>query len=51
MPQMAPINWLTLMLIFSVILVIAGILNYSLQLFSPKIDIVNKINSLKTWKW
>nr|AZQ21155.1 ATP synthase F0 subunit 8 [Rhaetus westwoodii] len=51
MPQMAPINWLTLMTIFSVILIIVSILNYSLQYFSPSIHEARKIDSLKNWKW
>nr|AGW80439.1 ATP synthase subunit 8 [Prosopocoilus astacoides blanchardi] len=51
MPQMAPINWLTLLLVFSTILIIASILNYTLQFSLPKSILSEKINSLKNWKW
>nr|YP_009935547.1 ATP synthase F0 subunit 8 [Prosopocoilus astacoides]QNS37126.1 ATP synthase F0 subunit 8 [Prosopocoilus astacoides]UTM10017.1 ATP synthase F0 subunit 8 [Prosopocoilus astacoides castaneus] len=51
MPQMAPINWLTLLLVFSSILIIASILNYTLQFIFPKSALSEKLNSLKNWKW
>nr|YP_009709680.1 ATP synthase F0 subunit 8 [Dorcus tenuihirsutus]QEX51699.1 ATP synthase F0 subunit 8 [Dorcus tenuihirsutus] len=51
MPQMAPLNWLTLMLLFSVILIIVSIINYTIFSQSPKSLFFDKIQSLKTWKW
>nr|YP_010446923.1 ATP synthase F0 subunit 8 [Prosopocoilus laterotarsus]QNS37139.1 ATP synthase F0 subunit 8 [Prosopocoilus laterotarsus maedaorum]UTM10030.1 ATP synthase F0 subunit 8 [Prosopocoilus laterotarsus] len=51
MPQMAPINWLTLMIVFSGILIIISIINYSFKLSLPKSLFSQKIDSLKTWKW
>nr|AKR07164.1 ATP synthase F0 subunit 8 [Pseudorhaetus sinicus] len=51
MPQMAPINWLSLLMIFSIILVIVSILNYSLQYLFPSNYMTNKIHNLKNWKW
>nr|UFK32126.1 ATP synthase F0 subunit 8 [Pseudorhaetus sinicus] len=51
MPQMAPINWLSLLMIFSIILVIVSILNYSIQYLIPSGYMTNKIHNLKNWKW
>nr|YP_009504399.1 ATP synthase F0 subunit 8 [Macrodorcas seguyi]AWX65989.1 ATP synthase F0 subunit 8 [Macrodorcas seguyi]QDH52450.1 ATP synthase F0 subunit 8 [Macrodorcas seguyi] len=51
MPQMSPMNWLPLMLIFSAILIFIGIINYSILKQSPKNFLIQKIDSFKTWKW
>nr|YP_010954761.1 ATP synthase F0 subunit 8 [Falcicornis taibaishanensis]WMW30146.1 ATP synthase F0 subunit 8 [Falcicornis taibaishanensis] len=51
MPQMAPLNWLSLMLMFSIILVFISIINYTIFNQNPKNIILTKINSMKTWKW
>nr|YP_009860552.1 ATP synthase F0 subunit 8 [Kirchnerius guangxii]QKD75002.1 ATP synthase F0 subunit 8 [Kirchnerius guangxii] len=51
MPQMAPMNWLILMIFFSVILIIVSILNYSIFSRFPKNFLFNKLQSIKTWKW
>nr|YP_009679968.1 ATP synthase F0 subunit 8 [Serrognathus platymelus]QDH52463.1 ATP synthase F0 subunit 8 [Serrognathus platymelus] len=51
MPQMAPLNWLTLMIIFSLILIMMTILNYSILHKTPKSLLINKLQSNKTWKW
>nr|YP_010392981.1 ATP synthase F0 subunit 8 [Tipula aestiva]UPX88782.1 ATP synthase F0 subunit 8 [Tipula aestiva] len=53
MPQMAPINWLLLFIIFSITLIIFNILNYfsflpnNPNLFQPK----KKMNTSLNWKW
>nr|AMW67894.1 ATP synthase F0 subunit 8 [Heterosmylus sp. YW-2016] len=52
MPQMAPINWLTLFLYFSVIYVLFNCLNYFILTYkapTPK-KMMFSINSLN-WKW
>nr|AET13007.1 ATP synthase F0 subunit 8 [Tipula abdominalis] len=53
MPQMAPINWLLLFIIFSITLIIFNTLNYFSFLPSqPKsIHSEKKINSPLNWKW
>nr|YP_009158969.1 ATP synthase F0 subunit 8 [Prosopocoilus gracilis]AFQ62189.1 ATP synthase F0 subunit 8 [Cheironitis sp. MJTNT-2012]AKN01388.1 ATP synthase F0 subunit 8 [Prosopocoilus gracilis] len=51
MPQMAPLNWLTLMILFSIILIVASIINYSILSQNPKSLLISKIWSSKTWKW
>nr|YP_010954735.1 ATP synthase F0 subunit 8 [Dorcus tanakai]WMW30120.1 ATP synthase F0 subunit 8 [Dorcus tanakai] len=51
MPQMAPLNWLTLMTLFSIILIFISIINYTIFSQMPKNYFLNKIQSFKTWKW
>nr|YP_010155422.1 ATP synthase F0 subunit 8 [Dicraeus orientalis]QQX44915.1 ATP synthase F0 subunit 8 [Dicraeus orientalis] len=53
MPQMAPINWLFLFIMFSVIFLLFNVMNYySILPSSPKLNEKNelKTNSLN-WKW
>nr|YP_010335515.1 ATP synthase F0 subunit 8 [Hexagenia rigida]UNH92446.1 ATP synthase F0 subunit 8 [Hexagenia rigida] len=54
MPQMAPISWLTLFLVFSLTLILFGILNY--YLFTPNSpSSLNEKTQIKTnplnWPW
>nr|YP_010865984.1 ATP synthase F0 subunit 8 [Panorpa fulvastra]WGT92269.1 ATP synthase F0 subunit 8 [Panorpa fulvastra] len=53
MPQMAPINWLSLFIMFSMTLLLFNIMNY--YSYTPKpnnVKEVNKISSLSSnWKW
>nr|YP_009677005.1 ATP synthase F0 subunit 8 [Dorcus hansi]QDH81666.1 ATP synthase F0 subunit 8 [Dorcus hansi] len=51
MPQMAPLNWLTLMVLFSIILIFISIINYSVYSQTSKNLILNKSFSTKAWKW
>nr|AYR05331.1 ATP synthase F0 subunit 8 [Coleoptera sp. ACP-2013] len=52
MPQMAPMNWLTLFIYFTIIFIIFNSLNYFMSLKSNKslFSKSNKKNSLN-WKW
>nr|ATN41232.1 ATP synthase F0 subunit 8 [Endopterygota sp. 24 LC-2017] len=53
MPQMAPIGWLTLFVIFSITFILFSMMNYySILPFSPKSQDKKfiKSNSLN-WKW
>nr|YP_010713095.1 ATP synthase F0 subunit 8 [Meromyza saltatrix]WDA93961.1 ATP synthase F0 subunit 8 [Meromyza saltatrix] len=53
MPQMAPINWLFLFLMFSMIFLLFNMMNYySIIPSSPKLNLLKmmKTNSLN-WKW
>nr|YP_010239115.1 ATP synthase F0 subunit 8 [Miltogramma oestracea]QTF74375.1 ATP synthase F0 subunit 8 [Miltogramma oestracea] len=53
MPQMAPINWLTLFIIFSITFMIFNMMNFYLFKPSmPKSYMINKINpNSLNWKW
>nr|YP_010954722.1 ATP synthase F0 subunit 8 [Dorcus rectus]WMW30107.1 ATP synthase F0 subunit 8 [Dorcus rectus] len=51
MPQMAPLNWLPLMLMFTVILIIISIINYFITNQYPKNLLLSKVSLLKSWKW
>nr|YP_010238574.1 ATP synthase F0 subunit 8 [Cephenemyia stimulator]QTE20631.1 ATP synthase F0 subunit 8 [Cephenemyia stimulator] len=53
MPQMSPINWLSLFIIFSITFVIFNMMNY-FNFFpsTPKSHFPkNKINNSMNWKW
>nr|AWN56082.1 ATP synthase F0 subunit 8 [Anthicidae sp. DPP-2018] len=51
MPQMAPLNWLTLMIYFILILMIISSLNYFSFLYTPKKSIIKKSKFQINWKW
>nr|AYN50364.1 ATP synthase F0 subunit 8 [Litostylus pudens] len=51
MPQMAPINWLSLYFIFIVIFLIFIIINYYSFSYSSKITIPSSKKILLNWKW
>nr|YP_010954774.1 ATP synthase F0 subunit 8 [Hemisodorcus arrowi]WMW30159.1 ATP synthase F0 subunit 8 [Hemisodorcus arrowi] len=51
MPQMAPLNWLPLMLLFSMILIMISIMNFSIFSQSPKNYFLSKTYASKIWKW
>nr|AGC81798.1 ATP synthase F0 subunit 8 [Cordulia aenea] len=52
-PQMAPMSWTILFLLFSLMLIMINTLNY--YLFSPKISLQESTKkmtiSTKSWKW
>uniref|UniRef100_UPI0030FDFCF1 ATP synthase F0 subunit 8 n=1 Tax=Neopanorpa brisi TaxID=3135612 RepID=UPI0030FDFCF1 len=53
MPQMAPINWLSLFIMFSIILLLFNVMNY--YSFNPKLPNSKEINNISfkslNWKW
>nr|AYU71310.1 ATP synthase F0 subunit 8 [Agrilinae sp. 1 ACP-2013] len=52
MPQMAPMSWLTLFMIFSITFMIFSALNYYSVLYQPFIKKVKKTLTKKIdWKW
>nr|QLY89931.1 ATP synthase F0 subunit 8 [Clusiodes albimanus] len=53
MPQMAPISWLLLFIMFSLIFILFNIMNYySFFTLSPKSSMVSKnMTPSLTWKW
>nr|YP_010693012.1 ATP synthase F0 subunit 8 [Rhagoletis batava]WCB98141.1 ATP synthase F0 subunit 8 [Rhagoletis batava]WCB98154.1 ATP synthase F0 subunit 8 [Rhagoletis batava]WCB98167.1 ATP synthase F0 subunit 8 [Rhagoletis batava] len=52
MPQMAPISWLSLFIIFSINLILFSMMNYySMIPKSPKSQISQKSFESLNWKW
>nr|QUB07062.1 ATP synthase F0 subunit 8 [Lilioceris yunnana] len=52
MPQMAPLNWIMLMIYFIMILLMFNYMNYFIFLYIPKIKNLQKMNfKLINWKW
>nr|QLY90334.1 ATP synthase F0 subunit 8 [Pollenia rudis] len=53
MPQMAPIGWLSLFIIFSITFMIFNMMNYfSYFPFMPKSNLISKKETLSiNWKW
>nr|QXG82688.1 ATP synthase F0 subunit 8 [Chrysomelidae sp. SOIL MMG Contig15] len=51
MPQMAPINWLTLFCLFSIYMLIFSSMNYFFFLKSPKKSLTTKSKSQQNWSW
>nr|AML26052.1 ATP synthase F0 subunit 8 [Staphylinidae sp. BMNH 1274251] len=51
MPQMAPMNWLVLFMMFIMIFMIFNSLNYFCFLYSPKSSTFKMKKSKVSWKW
>nr|QWB85641.1 ATP synthase F0 subunit 8 [Tragosoma depsarium] len=51
MPQMAPLNWLTLFVYFSFILIIFNVMNFFSFNYSIEKSKLFKVKSLFNWKW
>nr|YP_010715728.1 ATP synthase F0 subunit 8 [Hermya beelzebul]WDE73955.1 ATP synthase F0 subunit 8 [Hermya beelzebul] len=54
MPQMAPIAWLSLFIMFSIIFMIFNMMNYySYNTFLPKLNSNKKLMMISSlnWKW
>nr|APX39381.1 ATP synthase F0 subunit 8 [Longitarsus luridus] len=51
MPQMMPLNWLTLMFFFITIFYLFNNLNFFNFLYSPKKSSISKIKINLNWKW
>nr|ATN23494.1 ATP synthase F0 subunit 8 [Lema sp. EMHAU-15071010] len=51
MPQMAPLNWISLMIYFIIMFYTFNIINYYINMYASKKSFM-KINNLKlNWKW
>nr|YP_009924921.1 ATP synthase F0 subunit 8 [Osmylus fulvicephalus]QNH69893.1 ATP synthase F0 subunit 8 [Osmylus fulvicephalus] len=52
MPQMAPINWLTLFIYFTSVMFLFSVMNYFIVYYAPPVSksMFYSTNSL-TWKW
>uniref|UniRef100_A0A977JP02 ATP synthase complex subunit 8 n=1 Tax=Coccotorus chaoi TaxID=2978103 RepID=A0A977JP02_9CUCU len=51
MPQMAPINWLSLYFYFLILFLMVIIMNYFLYLNMPKIKMKTNPPLKNNWKW
>nr|ALO76959.1 ATP synthase F0 subunit 8 [Scraptia sp. SCR03] len=51
MPQMSPLNWLTLMIFFIMIFILFNNLNYFNFLYKNKSSSLSKKFSSYNWKW
>nr|QZJ45823.1 ATP synthase F0 subunit 8 [Holotrichia parallela] len=51
MPQMAPLSWLSLFIMFSLIFLMFNSMNYFTMTYSPKINLIKKTFNLTNWKW
>nr|AML26406.1 ATP synthase F0 subunit 8 [Staphylinidae sp. BMNH 1274637] len=51
MPQMAPMNWLSLFIFFIVIFFMFNSLNYFCFLYQPKTFSLKKKHTQINWKW
>nr|QCX31977.1 ATP synthase F0 subunit 8 [Amphimallon solstitiale] len=51
MPQMAPLNWLSLFINFSIILLVFNSMNYFLFMYPIKSLTFNKTKNSINWKW
>nr|YP_009707845.1 ATP synthase F0 subunit 8 [Harpalus sinicus]QEU52723.1 ATP synthase F0 subunit 8 [Harpalus sinicus] len=53
MPQMAPMNWLFLYLMFTIIFLLFNFLNYYMFLIKNNNNMIknNYINKILEWKW
>nr|AQD17653.1 ATP synthase F0 subunit 8 [Oryzaephilus surinamensis]QCP68862.1 ATP synthase F0 subunit 8 [Oryzaephilus surinamensis]UNH68019.1 ATP synthase F0 subunit 8 [Oryzaephilus surinamensis] len=50
MPQMAPLNWLTLMIMFTFIIMLTNCMNFYIFKYQPiKMSSLKKSNM--SWKW
>nr|ARH54932.1 ATP synthase F0 subunit 8 [Cis micans] len=51
MPQMSPLNWLTLMIMFILSLKLFINMNYFTTLYQPKQSMKKNFLIKKNWKW
>nr|QVM79104.1 ATP synthase F0 subunit 8 [Oxypeltus quadrispinosus]QVM79117.1 ATP synthase F0 subunit 8 [Oxypeltus quadrispinosus] len=51
MPQMAPMSWMTLYMIFSLIFILYNLNNYFCFLYKMKYQQMKKSNIHINWKW
>nr|YP_009692283.1 ATP synthase subunit 8 [Anthonomus rubi]QED56503.1 ATP synthase subunit 8 [Anthonomus rubi]QED56516.1 ATP synthase subunit 8 [Anthonomus rubi]QED56528.1 ATP synthase subunit 8 [Anthonomus rubi]QEH58488.1 ATP synthase subunit 8 [Anthonomus rubi] len=51
MPQMAPLNWLSLYLFFFTLFILTIIINYYMFSYQPKISFKAPMKISFNWKW
>nr|AXS65266.1 ATP synthase F0 subunit 8 [Cucujoidea sp. 37 KM-2017] len=51
MPQMAPLNWLTLMILFTIVILMINCFNFFMKSYNPTKKSSEKTSTLINWKW
>nr|ARH54922.1 ATP synthase F0 subunit 8 [Ceutorhynchus parvulus] len=51
MPQMAPLSWMSLYTLFISLLIIMIIMNYYMQMYTPKSYTMKNMMKIIKWKW
>nr|ARH55188.1 ATP synthase F0 subunit 8 [Setarhynchus sp. AH-2016] len=51
MPQMAPMNWISLYMYFLMMYIITTIIIYYMFVYFPKQKMMNKYQTKVLWKW
>nr|APX40385.1 ATP synthase F0 subunit 8 [Cryptocephalus schaefferi] len=51
MPQMAPLNWLTLFFLFSIYIMVFSSMNYFFFVKTPIMKLFKNINFKQNWLW
>nr|AOY39542.1 ATP synthase F0 subunit 8 [Scolytinae sp. BMNH 1040075] len=51
MPQMAPISWVTLYIMFTIIFMMTCIMNYFIIIYTPVTTNTSKKEKTFSWKW
>nr|ALO77071.1 ATP synthase F0 subunit 8 [Hybosorus sp. HYB02]ALO77316.1 ATP synthase F0 subunit 8 [Hybosorus sp. HYB01] len=51
MPQMAPLNWLLLFIVFIFIFLLFNSMNFFLSTYSPRHKSHTKLTKTINWKW
>nr|AXS65923.1 ATP synthase F0 subunit 8 [Staphylinoidea sp. 5 KM-2017] len=51
MPQMAPINWMSLLISIVIVFLVFNSMNYFSFLYHPSSKQINKKKNLINWKW
>nr|AXS66573.1 ATP synthase F0 subunit 8 [Tenebrionoidea sp. 17 KM-2017] len=51
MPQMSPLNWLSLMILFILIFIMFNAINYFSFMYHPKTKVIQTTKKMTNWKW
>nr|QIV24539.1 ATP synthase F0 subunit 8 [Olethrius laevipennis] len=51
MPQMAPLNWLILTILFSIVFLVFNVLNYFVFNYKTEYSLTKKSSIPINWKW
>nr|YP_009441984.1 ATP synthase F0 subunit 8 [Trypodendron signatum]AOY40205.1 ATP synthase F0 subunit 8 [Trypodendron signatum] len=51
MPQMAPLQWISLFLYFSILFILTSILGYYMFCYLPTYQLMSKKTKIINWKW
>nr|YP_009706290.1 ATP synthase F0 subunit 8 [Cyclommatus strigiceps vitalisi]ASF90503.1 ATP synthase F0 subunit 8 [Cyclommatus strigiceps vitalisi] len=51
MPQMAPLNWTSMLIIFTILFLIMNSMNFFSKNKTPLLSKITKLSISKSWKW